>query len=235
MQGGTAQFRQLPVAAPTSSALRWGAMAGLLALGFGLGAAGWFTGSVILVALGGVLVLIGVIFGLGSGLERRVRPGRELAWCPVALGVPFALGFRSDAARHHAVWVSFEIDWDLRPPPHGFFVDLEITAPFGPRRERFFQSFCQPAYVSGQVIEKSAVRMGFSAPAGTAAPLRAIDVNLHSRSTGAGWRGRLRTHTCFVEMELAPDAFVEVRGAIIPSASVAIHHFCAEAFVALAS
>jgi hypothetical protein len=51
---------------------------------------------------------------------------------------------------------------------------------------------------------------------------------------GAGWRGRLRTHTCFVELSLAPGAFVEVRGAIIPSASVEIHHFRAEAFVALA-
>jgi hypothetical protein len=220
------------VAPPTSSALRWAATAGLLALGFGLGAAGWLTDGVVPIAIGGVLVLIGVIFGLGSGLERRVRPGRELAWCPVALGVPFTLAFRGEAARHHAIWVSFEIDWDLRPAPHGFVVDLEIAGPFGATRERFFQSFCQPAYVSGEAIEKSAVSMGFSAPSGTAAPLRAIDVNLHSRSTGAGWRGRLRTHTCFFELALAPGAFVEVRGTIVPSADVAIHHFHAEAFAA---
>ena len=101
-------------------------------LGGGLLGAGIAASNAALGVLGklvlGACALLGVLMAGSSLLQDRLRPGRELCWCPVVPGQRFSLNFVAHSARYHGVWLALDMSFPVEARRFRVVTSLHVVA-----------------------------------------------------------------------------------------------------------
>jgi hypothetical protein len=172
-----------------------------------LSASGDTTLAVVVGAIGGVLLLGGVIGAAvavrSAGRARSRRPGAPIAASDVRPSEPFALAFTGSGGRH-LVWISLDIARDRRPDRETRYdVDLDLSIAVGGRGPA-----TRPLTItwwSGMIEPHVGNLRGLVQPGGRVGPSYHLDLD----STG----GRFRAHVMLCEVEdVAAGAPVTLQG-----------------------